>query len=163
MQTGGRCSKVIYVIKVKHGTSKWRSLWTGGRQPRLDCATHTTNGSFKCFRLCAAVMKSVRAQLLFFYLFSISNLLLLHRYVALKRSPATAATTFCVVFVVVIVVVGVFNFAFVYDFRSLLYFRFLLKFFVQFFLYEKIVFLCLFLVVVVFIIVSILKVAYYHQ
>ncbi len=79
---------------------------------------------------------------LIFYSFSISNLLLLHRYVALKRSPATAATTFCVIVVVVVVVVivGVFNFAFVYDLRSLLYFRFLLKFFVLFFCMKKMCF-----------------------
>jgi hypothetical protein len=29
--TGGRCSEVINVIKVQNGTSKWWSLWTGGR------------------------------------------------------------------------------------------------------------------------------------
>jgi hypothetical protein len=31
MLTGGRCPEVIYEIKVPNGTSKWWSLWTGGR------------------------------------------------------------------------------------------------------------------------------------
>ncbi len=35
--TGGRCSMVMYVKKAQNGTSKWWSLFVGGRKLRLDC------------------------------------------------------------------------------------------------------------------------------